>query len=36
MAKAIVPGFPHHITQRENRRQQTFFDDEDYQAYLGW
>src|SRR4029077_14402136 len=28
------PGFPHHITQRGNRRQQTFFCDEDYQSYL--
>ena len=25
---------PHHITQRGNRRQETFFCDEDYQAYL--
>jgi putative transposase len=25
---------PHHITQRGNRRQQTFFCDEDYQCYL--
>jgi putative transposase len=25
---------PHHITQRGNRRQRTFFSDEDYQAYL--
>ena len=29
-----MPGIPHHITQRGNRRQQTFFEDEDYQAYL--
>lgn len=25
---------PHHIIQRGNRRQQTFFNDEDYQTYL--
>jgi len=25
---------PHHVTQRGNRRQQTFFCDDDYQAYL--
>ena len=31
----MVSGFPHHITQRGNRRQQTFFCDGDYRAYLG-
>ncbi len=30
----VVPGLPHHITQRGNRRQQTFFHDEDYAAYV--
>ena len=25
---------PHHITQRGNRRQQTFFSDDDYKAYI--
>ena len=25
---------PHHITQRGNRRQQTFFNDGDYAAYV--
>jgi putative transposase len=30
----MVPGMPHHITQRGNRRQKTFFCDDDYQAYL--
>jgi len=25
---------PQHVTQRGNRRQQTFFNDQDYQAYL--
>ena len=35
IARVVAPGFPHHITQRGNRRQQTFFSDDDYQAYLG-
>jgi len=34
IARVVVPGFPHHVTQRGNRRQQTFFCDEDYQAYI--
>ena len=34
LARVVVPGVPHHITQRGNRRQQTFFCDEDYEAYL--
>ena len=29
-----MPGIPHHITQRGNRRQQTFFCEEDYAAYI--
>jgi putative transposase len=34
LARVVAPGLPHHITQRGNRRQQTFFCDEDYQSYL--
>jgi putative transposase len=34
IARVIAPGCPHHITQRGNRRQQTFFCDEDYLAYI--
>ena len=34
IARVVAPGLPHHVTQRGNRRQQTFFNDEDYQAYL--
>ncbi len=34
LARVVVPGLPHHVTQRGNRRQQTFFCDEDYEAYL--
>jgi putative transposase len=30
----VVPGVAHHVTQRGNRRQQTFFQEEDYSAYL--
>ncbi len=34
LARVVVPGMPHHVTQRGNRRQATFFCDDDYQAYL--
>ncbi|PID72333.1 MAG: transposase, partial [Desulfobulbus propionicus] len=34
MARVVAPGYPYHITQRGNRRQQTFFHDKDYQTYL--
>ncbi|MBI4356431.1 MAG: transposase, partial [Gammaproteobacteria bacterium] len=34
MARVVAPGFPHHITQRGNRRQQTFFQEEDYRTYI--
>jgi len=34
IARAVAPGIPHHVTQRGNRRQQTFFNDQDYQSYL--
>jgi putative transposase len=34
IARVIAPGYPHHITQRGNRRQQTFFCDDDYLAYI--
>lgn len=34
MARVIVARYPHHITQRGNRRQQTFFGDDDYAAYI--
>jgi len=33
IARIVCPGKPHHITQRGNRRQQTFFNDDDYQSY---
>ncbi len=34
LARLVIPDLPHHVTQRGNRRQQTFFDDGDYAAYL--
>ena len=34
LARLVIAGLPHHITQRGNRRQQTFFNDGDYAAYL--
>jgi len=40
IARAVVPGVPHHVTQRGNRRQPVFFCESDYRAYLrllaGW
>ncbi|MEL7185733.1 MAG: transposase [Pseudomonadota bacterium] len=32
--RLVVPGYPHHVTQRGVRRQQTFFDARDYRTYL--
>jgi putative transposase len=34
LARVVVAGVAHHVTQRGNRRQETFFCDEDYAAYL--
>ena len=34
LARVVVPGMPHHVTQRGNRRQTTFFCPEDYEAYV--
>lgn len=33
LARLVVPGIPHHVTQRGNRRQPTFFSDDDYRLY---
>ena len=33
LARAVFPGVPHHVTQRGNGRQQTFFDNLDYLLY---
>ncbi len=34
LPRIVIPGQPHHITQRGNRRQITFFEPIDYQTYL--
>jgi len=34
IARIVAPGYPHHITQRGNRRQATFFCDDDYRSYI--
>jgi putative transposase len=33
LARVVVPGLPHHVTQRGNGRARTFFGDEDYALY---
>lgn len=34
LARVVVPGLPHHITQRGNRSQPVFFSDDDRREYL--
>ena len=34
MARVVVPGIPHHLTQRGNRREDVFFSDGHRQRYL--
>ena len=34
MARVVVPGVPHHVTQRGNRRANVFFVRSDYRRYL--
>src|SRR3990172_8805444 len=34
LARLVIPGLPHNVTQRGNRGQQTFFNEGDYAAYL--
>ena len=34
MASFVIPGLPHHITQRGNNRQDVFFIDDDRATYL--
>lgn len=39
IARVVLPGIPHHVTQRGNRRQRTFFSEADYETYrrlLAW
>jgi len=33
LARVVVPGIPHHVTQRGNGRARTFFGDDDYALY---
>ena len=34
LPRVVIPGIPHHVTQRGNGRQRTFFEDGDYALYL--
>jgi putative transposase len=34
-ARLVLPGLPHHVTQRGNGRDRTFFGADDYRLYLG-
>ncbi len=36
IARVVVPGLPHHVTQRGNRRERVFFEDGDYALYRDW
>ncbi len=36
IARIVGIGYPHHIIQRGNNRQNIFFDQEDKRLYLGW
>ena len=36
IARIVLPGVPHHITQRGNRRERVFFHDDDYALYRDW
>jgi len=34
VARIVIPGCPHHVTQRGNNRQDVFYAEDDYAAYL--
>lgn len=34
LPRIVLPGIPHHVTQRGNRPERTFFEDGDYELYL--
>jgi putative transposase len=34
LPRIVIPGLPHHVTQRGNRRSQVFFEEGDYELYL--
>ena len=33
LARVVVPGYPHHVTQRGNKREAIFFKDGDHEVY---
>jgi putative transposase len=33
LPRLVIPSQPHHVTQRGNRRDQTFFEEGDYALY---
>jgi len=33
LPRIILPGVPHYVTQRGNRRQRVFMEDDDYALY---
>jgi putative transposase len=35
LARVVIPGHPHHVTQRGNGGARTFFGDDDYELYRG-
>lgn len=34
LPRIVLSGIPHHVTQRGNRRERTFFENGDYELYL--
>ena len=34
LTRVVAPGYPHHVTQRDNRRLATFFEDNDLRLSL--
>jgi putative transposase len=34
LPRLVLPGIPHHVAQRGNRREWTFFEDGNYALYL--
>lgn len=34
LPRVVIPGVPHHVTQRGNRRERVFFEEDDYALYL--
>lgn len=33
LARTVIPGAPHHVTQRGNGRARAFFSEDDYRFY---